>query len=261
MKTRFISTTTCLPLLATLIVMFLSNDLRGAAVPTAVPLQNATATFSQASGWNVSTAIDGVINNFAGWAIDSFVGPNTTTPQTAVFETVANAGFPGGGLLTFRLYQINHNPQHTLGRFRLSATTDDRSTFADGLQSGGDVTANWFVLAPLTAMATDGAILTAQADGSILAGGISPITSTYTITAMTSLQNITGFRLEALEDPSLPFSGPGRYPANGNFVLSEFQVEFLPVPEPSTLAFIGCAALLIFGLRSLRAGRNPSTGA
>ena len=156
-----------------------------------------------------------------------------------------------GSLLTFQLFQINHNPQHTFGHFRLSVTTDDRSTFADGWATGGDVTANWQILSPLSSLATDGTILNAQADGSILASGLNSITSIYTITAMTSLENITGFRLEALEDPSLPFSGPGRYPANGNFVLTEFQVSVVAVPEPH-LATAGLVAAVVFLWRRKR---------
>ena len=40
-----------------------------------------------------------------------------------------------------------------------------------------------------------------------------------------SLTGITGFPLEVLSDPTLPFNWPGRKPANGNFVLSQFQVD------------------------------------
>jgi len=49
-----------------------------------------------------------------------------------------------------------------------------------------------------------------------------------------------GFRLEALEDNSLPSNGPGLSNSNGNFVLTEFMVvatEF-PVPEPATASLL-----------------------
>src|SRR5262249_47112084 len=39
------------------------------------------------------------------------------------------------------------------------------------------------------------------------------------------LGGITGIRLEALTDPSLPFNGPGREPLNGNFHVAEFTVS------------------------------------
>jgi hypothetical protein len=67
--------------------------------------------------------------------------------ETAVFQTVPDLG---PSLLTFTMYFNDPNPGHLLGRFRLSVTTDDRSTYADGLPVGGNVTANWTVLTDLT---------------------------------------------------------------------------------------------------------------
>ena len=112
--------------------------------PSPVALQNATALYSQ-GGFPVSAAINGVMNpNPAGgdgWANDG-LGDNT-----AVFETVADLGFEEGTDLTFKISSGGFgNGSHTLGKFRLSVTTDDRGTFADGLAGGGDVTANWTVL-------------------------------------------------------------------------------------------------------------------
>jgi hypothetical protein len=55
------------------------------------------------------------------------------------------------------------------------------------------------------------------------------------VTFMTPVVGLTGIRLEALEDPSLPGgNGPGLFPRNGNFVLSEL-VLVTAVPEPSAL--------------------------
>ncbi|QDU27899.1 Planctomycete cytochrome C [Anatilimnocola aggregata] len=63
-------------------------------------------------------------------------------------------------------------------------------------------------------------------DGSILLVGDPPATDTYTITVHTKLKNITGFKLEALTDESLPGMGPGRGdPQRTNFVLHEFSVQ------------------------------------
>jgi len=248
MKTYFIIQNTKSTLFAMLLAVLAAGHVRGATVQ----LQNATATLSQSGGWVVGTAIDGVINNSVGWGGYNF-SLGQARAETAVFETFADIGATGGSLLTFQLFQVNHNPQHTLGRFRLSVTTDNRNTFADGLANGGDVTANWSVLTPLTTLATDGTILTAQGDGSILASGLNPVTSIYTITAATSLERLTGFRLEVLEDPSLPFSGPGRYPANGNFVLTEFQVGIAPVPEPSVIALFACSGIALLAMKVRRA--------
>ena len=54
-------------------------------------------------------------------------------------------------------------------------------------------------------------------------GGKSPATDSYVIEATTELTNVTGFRLEILDD-SAPGKGPGRA-KNNNFVLSEFTVR------------------------------------
>lgn len=212
----------------------LAISLSTASAQTLVPLQKATATFSQA-GDTVDRAIDGVTDNF-GWAIDAQEGVN----QTAAFQTVSNVGSPGGSLLTFTFTQLHTNPGHILGKFRLSATTDNRSSFADGLATGGNVTANWTVLGPSSAVSLNGATMSILGDGAVLSGGTRPNTDIYTITAPTSLIGITGIRLETLTDASLPVNGPGRA-FNGNFVLTEFRVGITAVtPEPGTWAmFVG----------------------
>jgi hypothetical protein len=235
--------------------------LAGSAHGQQVVLQNATATFSQ-GGFPVSGTIDGSTTSGA-WAI--FNG-NTgqAIAQTAVWETQTNVG-GANTLVTFTLF---HNmaggaiaPDHNLGRFRLSFTTDDRSTFADGLDNGGDVTATWTVLDPLTFSSTTGESFTKLGDLSLLVSGGTNNFSTYTITANLIVSGVTGFRLEAMEDASLPFSGPGRQATNGNFTLSEFVVA-VSVPEPSVIVSCG------FGLTALaftaiyhRRRRRRRTGA
>ena len=118
-----------------------------------------------------------------------------------------------------------------VGRFRLSVTTDDRSLFADGLQVGGDVTANWTELTP-----TSWSIVGSDApmefinlgDNSLLVdvtkGYSAPdnILTTYIVTTVTTLTGITGIRLETLPHPSLVGGGPGTV---GNFWLSYLQVD------------------------------------
>lgn len=209
------------------------------ALTAPVALQNATATFSQTytGDYSPSKAIDGNPGGDYGWAIydgDGFGG--VTSAQTAVFETVNDVGGPGGSLIEFKLeFNLDWNPGHQLGRFRLSATTDDRDTFADGLSIGGDVTANWTVLDVLSFASSGGAITLIEPDGSLLAHSTLLPTDLYTVVTKTDLVGITGFRLEALEDPSLPTSGPGLQPDNGNFVLSEFTVDITSVPVPEAV--------------------------
>src|SRR5262249_53305310 len=86
------------------------------------------------------------------------------------------------------------------------------------------------VLTVEKADATDGAKLTKQPDGSILATGKNPTPVTYTLTAKIKESGVTAIRLEALPDPSLPAQGPGRAP-NGNFVLNEFTVSARPAGD------------------------------
>jgi len=205
-----------------------------------ISLQNATATFSQA-GLSVGQTIDTITTGLNGWAID----PNEVN-QSAVWETASNVGGYLGANFTFTLY--NNFNDHAIGKFRISVTSDARATFADGLSSGGDVSATWTELTPQSAVATNGPTLTILGDNSILASGTNPQTTVYTVTATSSQTAITGIRLEVLEDPSLPFNGPGRQAVNGNFVLSEFQVDAVNlVPEPAT-ALVPVFALLI-GMR------------
>src|SRR4030095_7593165 len=56
----------------------------------------------------------------------------------------------------------------------------------------------------------------------------------YTIVAAADVPDITGIKLEALNDPALPAGGPGR-PSNGNFVLSELKVTVAPKADPSKI--------------------------
>jgi hypothetical protein len=96
------------------------GDQPGQARP--VVLQNAQADFSQ-GGYDVKTAIDGkALAQNNGWAIS----PETGKDHTALFETRDDTGIPGGTRLTFVLNQQYADGTHSLGRFRLSVTTDPR---------------------------------------------------------------------------------------------------------------------------------------
>jgi uncharacterized membrane protein len=84
---------------------------------------------------------------------------------------------------------------------------------------------DWQVLTPDKYSAANGTTLGKQPDNSVLAGGTSPETETYTVTATLDFkQPVTSIKLEALTDPSLPKNGPGRA-KNGNFVLTEFRFD------------------------------------
>ncbi|MDE2928845.1 MAG: PSD1 and planctomycete cytochrome C domain-containing protein [Acidobacteriota bacterium] len=84
----------------------------------------------------------------------------------------------------------------------------------------------WQVLDPVSFTTTDSkeAELVKQEDGSLLARGANPAHNNYKVEVRSSLAGITGFRIEALKDPTLPNSGPGRA-AQGEFALSEVGIE------------------------------------
>src|SRR5687768_13767233 len=68
----------------------------------------------------------------------------------------------------------------------------------------------WTPLTPKDATATNGVVLRSMPDGSILASGPNPPLTAYTVTGTTTVAQITGVRIEAVPDPSLPRGGPGR---------------------------------------------------
>jgi len=190
-----------------------------------VPLQNPTADHSQ-SGYSVANLL---VPDTAGWASGT-----AYDPQTAVFETVTDAGTPGGWTeLVFTLDHQAYN-QHNLGRFRLSVTSDDRSQFADGhtgeqgVDVPGDVTANWHPVLPTSALSVGGATTTINFDGSVSLSGTNPANDMYVVHGLTNISGITGVRLEAMDDP------PGRYPSNGNFVQTYFGVEEVAGVTPTS---------------------------
>ena len=82
----------------------------------------------------------------------------------------------------------------------------------------------WEPLRPTRLVSVSGATLTASADGAVLASGKNPDTDTYILEARTPVRDITGVRIEALPDPSLPEGGPGR-DYYGNFMLQGVTLE------------------------------------
>ena len=150
------------------------------------------------------------------------------------------------GDIEITMHFLHFNPGHLLGRFRFSVTTDDRSTFADGLHGGGDVDATWTLLTNPTIVGPAGMTFVPLGDESILAGGTIAPQGVYTITYPNVLDSVTGLRLEAIEDASLPGGdGPGWHVDNGNFLLTEMLVDAPLVPEPTTLALAAIGLMCI----------------
>ncbi|HEX5272900.1 MAG TPA: DUF1549 domain-containing protein [Gemmataceae bacterium] len=92
-----------------------ANDPK-AAKPVA--FGRALADFSQGN-FEVAKAIDGKAGPNSGWAI----APQFGRPHVAVFELKEPLYVAEGAVLTFTMEQTYTSKQHTLGRFRLSATT------------------------------------------------------------------------------------------------------------------------------------------
>ncbi len=199
-----------------------------------VGLQSSTATFSQSvygpPSLTPDLAIDGdTTSDVNGWAI--LENNLTTTSQTAAWEFTSDLD---PSQLLVKLY-CNHKstPKTLLGRFRISVCRSDRAYFADGLFWDGDVTTNWIALTPTSITLPSGMTSTILSDGSVLVGGTIPKQATYEINFDACVEKMTGIRLEAIEDPSLPGNGPGTA-SNGNFLVNEIEVFRTPIITASS---------------------------
>ncbi|MBW3539711.1 MAG: DUF1549 domain-containing protein [Planctomycetes bacterium] len=95
----------------------------------------------------------------------------------------------------------------------------------------------WVVIDPKKMDSVSRAKLEKQPDGSIFVSGPEGKT-VYNIVAETDLKGITGVRLEALADDRLPGRGAGRA-QNGNFVLTEFELEAASKKKPKDAVKVG----------------------
>jgi len=104
-------------------------------------------------------------------------------------------------------------------------------TASQRLSQGGD--AEWHLLEASSLEAVAGVALQRLDDRSIQATGTAK-QGAYTITVNTSLTGITGFRVEALPYAKEKGVGPG-IPENGNFVVTEFEVQAAPKSKPAEM--------------------------
>ena len=83
----------------------------------------AAADHEQMNGpYLVSAAIDGIIDNTNGWAVEGF---KRRENRTALFLSRDPFGFEGGTELRIRLRFETHFKQHGIGRVRLAVSSDD----------------------------------------------------------------------------------------------------------------------------------------
>lgn len=130
---------------------------------------------------------------------------------------------------------------------------------------------DWTPLAPESVKSLLGTTLVALPDHSILAGGATPDTDTYTIQFRTALTNLTALRLEALPDISLPSNGTGRGADSGKFVLTELQaavrspkagppdVRFLRLELPGSGRMLSLAEVQVFSKGQNVAGSGKAS--
>ncbi len=100
----------------------------------------------------------------------------------------------------------------------------------------------WTTLDYETFVSEKGATLS-RSEEVLISDGARPEKDTYTITATSSLERITAFRLDVLTDEALPKGGPGRID-NGNLTLSEFEGTLLTpgAAKPVKLKFARATA-------------------
>jgi len=80
---------------------------------------------------------------------------------------------------------------------------------------------------------TGGQTLYQLEDGSYLAQGYAPVNARWQVDTTTSLQRVTGIRLELLTHPNLPHGGPGRS-VLGTGALSDITIEAAPADDPES---------------------------
>ena len=91
-----------------------------------------------------------------------------------------------------------------------------------------DAEKSWQPLRPSRLSSTGGTTLTLRPDASILASGKNPDLDTYVLEGKSPVTGpITGIRIEALPDASLPAGGPGR-DYYGNFQMTGVEIEYGP---------------------------------
>lgn len=110
-------------------------------------------------------------------------------------------------------------------------TPDWPQPLNDWLEQIAAAEGDWTVLAP-TEWHNFATKYERQADQSLLGGGDVQREAVLHVWVETQLTNITGFRLEALTHPNLPYGGPGLVD-KGSFLLKEFTCEAYALVNPT----------------------------
>jgi hypothetical protein len=162
------------------------------------------------------------------------VGPGEAVGETAVislrpFQVVLLEAVPAGerNALARALPECPLPGAFAVPSRRVPVVTQSVAPAASGLAEPSP----WVVLSPTAAVAAGAGALALLEDGSLLAEGKTASPGTYTVHADTALQGLTGLRIEALPDDTLPGRGPGRA-VNGNYCLTGLRVQAHPRGKP-----------------------------
>jgi hypothetical protein len=202
-----------------------------------VPLATVAADIEQA-GYPAAAAIDddgatgwGIHGRQADWRQDRAARCGLATPVRLGPDARARV-----------VLRQDFGSRHTMARVRLSvafvgnsadlgaarrAHFEERfATWRDREQARARA---WQTVVPTAIRSAGGADYVVRDDGSIVAYGNNPDRDTTTLVLAPAQRRIGALRLDALPDPSLPASGPGRsvfFPAGG-FTVSDMQVRVL----------------------------------
>ena len=193
---------------------------------TPVGFSSAEATFYEVENdWAPSQMIDGLFTGppgpgtyggINGWSVYNYA---TGVSEAADALLTLASPLPAGQYeLTFTIYQNYYgNPGHLLGDFSLDYTTAASPTLSS-LQTPVTIESASSLNGTTFSFLSPGELLANTSQNSIG-------TDTYTISAFVdSASPITGIFLDAIKNPALPSSGPGRFD-NGNFVVSELTLD------------------------------------
>ncbi|HVJ46547.1 MAG TPA: DUF1549 domain-containing protein, partial [Luteolibacter sp.] len=103
-------------------------------------------------------------------------------------------------------------------------------------------TTQWTTIQPVVEdISTGGERYLPQKDGTFLCGGYQPTKHEVKMRIKTDVQNITAFRIDMLNDPNLPATGPGRSHF-GTFGVTEFKVDAGPEGKLASIKFTSAQA-------------------
>jgi hypothetical protein len=129
-----------------------------------------------------------------------------------------------GQLAAAEVHAAAAQSQYEKLRLLMPQHTSDAAEFAELLFLRAQ---GWTPLVPIAMGSSGGATLERERDGSIFVSGFNAPQDRYTLTARPGLPRVTALLLQTIPDPRLPAHGAGRYPENGNFLLSEIRLSRL----------------------------------